>query len=116
MNRNNEVTTPMWLRHGTGGHAAGQRGEQAASCPTSQGTAATALNYRAKAARIAQLRLAKHAARAAELSDAEAPRDRDRDHTSKQPKQMSCMNFKAFNMTKRLLLNLNRVHHAQDGT
>ena len=39
----------------------------------------------------------------------------DRAHVANQPETVSYMNFKATIKTKRLLLDLNHLHHAQDG-
>ena len=44
-----------------------------------------------------------------------APERGDRAHVAHQPEIVLCMNFKVPIKTKRLLLDLNHLHHAQDG-
>ena len=45
----------------------------------------------------------------------QTPERGDRAHAANQPETVSCMNFKAPIKTKRLLLDLNHLHHTQDG-
>ena len=49
------------------------------------------------------------------VRDMRRPRG-DRAPGANQPEIVTRTDFKAFNTTKRLLLNLNRLHHVQDGT
>jgi len=52
---------------------------------------------------------------ASEASDIEVPRDGDRAHSARQPKQVSCMNFKAFKTSKPLIQSPNHFCYTLEG-
>jgi len=52
---------------------------------------------------------------ASQRGDVGPPGCGDHTHLANQPEIMSCTNFKASIKTKRLLLELNHLHHAQEG-
>ena len=53
--------------------------------------------------------------RMSEPSDTEAPRDGDRAHSARQPKQVSCTNFKAFKTSKQLIQSPNHFCYTLEG-